>query len=141
MKLVKAKHSDLHDILCLHDKLFSYKYTYDNYLVELELEISDFMILKNNDEIVGYFITHSIYEKMELVIIAIDSAYQRQGYAQFLLDFIEYLKLRNGCEEIILEVEETNKGAIFFYEKNNFLKIDRRADYYAKGNHALIYIK
>ena len=141
MKLLKAQENDLKQILELHTKLFDYNYTYDNYLFEIDNAISHFMVLKNNEQIIGYFVIHIIYEQLEIVIIAISEEYQNQGYGQFLLDYIDYLKIKNCCHEILIEVLETNYKAISFYEKNNFFLLDRRNDYYGKGKNALIYRK
>jgi len=138
LKLVKASKNDIEEILSLHEKLFNYEYTYENYANEIELGFAGFMVLKNDDKIVGYFIVHSIFEQMEIVIIAIDEEYQQKGYGKFLLEYIEYLSHKNGCNEIILEVSHLNNKAISFYEKNKFNEIAKRKDYYCKDNHALI---
>ncbi|MDF9867187.1 ribosomal protein S18 acetylase RimI-like enzyme [Bacilli bacterium PM5-3] len=141
MKLQKATENDINNILELHNNLFDYKYSYDNYHYELDLDISDFMVLKNDDEIIGFFIVHSIFEQLEIVMIAISNNYQYQGYGQFLMNYIEYLMIKNGCQEIILEVSCFNEKAINFYKKNRFELISQRNDYYSKNNHALIFRK
>ncbi|MDL2211496.1 GNAT family N-acetyltransferase [Erysipelotrichaceae bacterium OttesenSCG-928-M19] len=141
MKLRNATKDDLLAILKLHDVLFDYKYTYDNYLIELDNEISDFMVLENNGIIIGYFITHTAFEQLEIVIIAIANEYQRLGYGKFFLQYIDYLKNKRAATEILIEVSIFNEVAINFYQKNGFKYLTQRDDYYNKGNHALVYRK
>ena len=141
MKLVKACQSDVAGILKLHNELFDYEYTYDNYANELALDLADFMVLKNENSIVGYFIIHRIFEQLEIVMIGVALTYQNKGYGQFLFDYIIFLAKKYECSEIIIEVALTNQKALTFYEKNDFSMISQRNDYYGKNKHALIYRK
>lgn len=130
MKLRKAKEEDIQKILDIHNDLFDYQYSYDNYANELAYDISKFMVLVNEDTIIGYFIVHLTFEIMDLVIIAIRKEYQQQGYGQFLLDYILYIALDNQISKIILEVAEDNESAIKFYRKYRFEEIAVRKKYY-----------
>lgn len=138
MKLVKAKIEDLEKIVKLHNKLFDLKYSFDNYAYEIELDISTFMVLKKDNEIIGYFVVHNIFEQLEIIIIAIDIDYQNQGLGSFLIDVIEYYKIKLNCDEIILEVKNNNESAIAFYKKHDFEHISTRKDYYGKNKDAYI---
>lgn len=130
MKLRKAKKTDINDILVIHNQLFDYDYTYENYANELEYDIAKFMVLEGDSGLIGYFIVHVVFEVMDLVIIAIRKEFQKNNYGQFLLDYIFYLGLENNCTKIMLEVSSVNKQALAFYKKNNFEEISVRKKYY-----------
>ncbi len=66
----------------------------------------------------------------ELLNIAVDEAFRNRGIASILLMSLEeYLKEKN-TEKLFLEVREKNIAAVRFYEKNNFIKIGLRKNYY-----------
>lgn len=142
MSLVRnATLDDIETILAMHDRLFDYKWSFDNYANELNFDIASFKVLIADDEIIGYYITHDIFEHLEIIMIVVDSDYQSNGYGQLLLNLIENERIDNGNDFLYLEVEDTNQKAINFYEKNDFIKINERKDYYGKGKNAFIYRK
>lgn len=138
MKLRKAQPSDIDKVLKLHNTLFTYNYDYQHYANELENEFSHFLVLEDNNQLLGYFVIHVIFEVIDIIIIAIDKVIQKQGYGQFLLDYILYIKDRDKCDTIMLEVEKTNSKAINFYKKNNFETIQIRKNYYGINKDALV---
>jgi ribosomal-protein-alanine N-acetyltransferase len=141
MELVKATINDIDSILELHNSLFKFKYSYDNYANEIDLDIAEFMILKDNRIIIGYFIIHYLFEQLDIVIIGVAKEYQGYGYGKKLLDYIESLMIENKCDEIVIEVNELNHQAIAFYKRNNFEKIGYRKNYYGNNENALVYAR
>lgn len=138
MKLSKATIDDLEGILNLHNNLFELTYSYENFAYELDLDFSYFMVLKKENTIIGYFVIHQIFEILEIIIFAIDKNHQHKGLGSFLMEVIEYYKVKLSCNEIILEVEDSNKQALSFYKKHGFLHISTRKDYYGKNKDAYI---
>lgn len=138
MKVVDAKKEDIPQVLALHKSLFEISYSYDNYAYEIDLDISYFKLLKKNDIIIGYFVIHQLFEQLEIVILGIDKKYQNQGLGKFLMELIEYYKLKLNCSEILLEVENNNYKAINFYKKHGFEVINTRVNYYGENKDAYI---
>ena len=60
----------------------------------------------------------------EVLQIAVKKAYQGQKIATALFEHLPIDK------EIFLEVRESNKAALLFYQKEKFIKIARRKNYY-----------
>lgn len=44
--------------------------------------------------------------------------------------------IQMGCNEIVLEAEATNKGALALYEKLGFVRDEKLTRYYLNGNDA-----
>jgi len=89
-------------------------------------------------EVVGYAITSLVFEVAELQRIAVAPTMRRRGLAGALLDAVRALSRDKGAERLLLEVRETNAGALAFYERAGFVEIDRRPRYYRDGATAII---
>ena len=97
--------------------------------VEEELKNNPFgkyLILKENNEIIGYIYYSDIYERAEINQFEINSIKRNQGKGNILLkELINKLQ-----KDITLEVREDNKQAIHVYEKNGFERKAIRKGYY-----------
>jgi len=138
MEFRKASIHDIDTILAIHNDLFDYKWTYDNYANELKFDIASFMVLEENNQIIAYYITHNIFDILEIIMLVVTKPYQSKGLGSYLLDKIVLELKENGNDNLYLEVEKENEQAINFYKKHGFEQIDLRKDYYAKGKDALI---
>lgn len=85
-----------------------------------------YMILKENNEVIGYIYYSHIYERAEINQFEINSFHRNCGKGDFLLK--EMIKAVD--KDITLEVKEDNTPAIKVYEKNGFLKKAIRKGYY-----------
>ena len=56
--------------------------------------------------------------------LAVHPEYQGRGIGAFVLDQLEHLARLRGCTHLVLEVAENNRGALSFYRKRNFHKLD-----------------
>jgi ribosomal protein S18 acetylase RimI-like enzyme len=50
--------------------------------------------------------------------------YQGRGVGSFMLEQLSHLARVRGCTHLVLEVAENNEGALRFYRKRNFYKLD-----------------
>lgn len=83
-----------------------------------------------NNKIVGFANGSWAADESELMNIAVDENFRKQGIASVLLRALEYHFIENGAEKIFLEVREKNTTAIKFYEKQGFIKNGLRKNYY-----------
>lgn len=56
--------------------------------------------------------------------LAVHPAYQGKGVGGFMLDQLQHLARVRGCTHLVLEVAENNKGALSWYRKRNFFRLD-----------------
>ncbi len=85
-----------------------------------------FLVLVENDKVIGYLYYSDIYERAEINQFEIEQEYRNQGKGNLLLQ--EFLKRTD--KDITLEVKEDNTPAIHIYEKNGFQKKAIRKGYY-----------
>ena len=84
------------------------------------------LILKEDNEIIGYIYYSDIYERAEINQFEINSIHRNCGKGNLLLkELINKLQ-----KDITLEVKEDNYSAIKVYEKNGFIKKAIRKGYY-----------
>ncbi len=90
----------------------------------------------NDNKVTGFIHISSNYEIIDILNIAVDSKYEKQGIGTKLINYI-IKKKDTIASKIMLEVREDNFKAINFYQKNNFTIIAKRKNYY-KNIDALI---
>ena len=97
--------------------------------IEEELSNNPFgkvLILKDNNEIIGYIYYSDIYERAEINQFEINEIHRNCGKGDLLLkELINKLQ-----KDITLEVREDNINAIHVYEKNGFERKAIRKGYY-----------
>ncbi len=80
-------------------------------------------------------------ENQALANIAVDPSSQKQGIGQQLLNEALQNAIEEECENMTLEVRISNEHAIQFYEKNGFISVNTRKNYYDDGENAYLMIK
>ena len=84
------------------------------------------LILKENNEIIGYIYYSDIYERCEINQFEIMLSERNNGKGDLLLKYLINLVKK----DITLEVKEDNTPAIKVYLKNGFVKTAIRKGYY-----------
>ena len=84
------------------------------------------IILKEDNEIIGYIYYSDIYERVEINQIEINFIHRNCGKGDFLLKKLIEKKKKN----ISLEVNVNNIPAIKLYKKNGFIEKAIRKGYY-----------
>lgn len=69
--------------------------------------------------------------EVELLTIAVNPDYHRQGMARALMNDFEKHAAKRGAKDAFLEVAEDNKAAIALYKTFGFTQAGLRKDYYA----------
>lgn len=88
--------------------------------------------------VVGHAVASVVFEIAELQRIAVTPRHRRTGIAGALLDAVRARAEAEGAQRLLLEVRETNAGALAFYERAGFAEIDRRPRYYRDGDTAIV---
>ena len=110
---------------------------------------------KNNNYSLGYYEANNLvglligdtiknekYNDLELYILFVSKEHRRKQIATKLLNYVETNNI--NFSKIFIEVAEDNVEAISFYQKNNFVFLNFRHNYYKyndKNIHAKCFIK
>lgn len=81
-------------------------------------------------DLIGFAVVSLVADEAELLLIAIDLPYQRQGYGSGLLSFVLQEAYKKGAISCFLEVSESNQAAQALYSRYGFKLNYIRSQYY-----------
>ena len=120
---------DLGEVVKIENKCHLTAWTNKNFIDSYDAN-NLFKVLKNETDIIGYYIALFASNECELLNITVKSELQRNGFGKLMLKdlFIECRK--SNILNIFLEVRKSNLLAIRLYENNGFNEIGIRNNYY-----------
>jgi [ribosomal protein S18]-alanine N-acetyltransferase len=106
-----------------------------DYKNEIERKGSFSLVAGYKDRLVGFAILRVTAGEAEIYNIAVDPDYRNRGIGKMLLrEAINKAVQTEKIERIWLEVRESNRDAIRFYQGNGFFVVGRRKNFYAQPN-------
>ena len=117
-------------IAALEKQCFSAPWSEKSVLEELTNPLSLWLVAAEGDTVAGYIGSQSVLGESDMMNVAVDPAYRRQGIGEkLILALIEGLREKgNHC--LSLEVRASNDPAILLYQKLGFSQIGKRPGYY-----------
>lgn len=80
--------------------------------------------------LVGWLTASLLFDQTELELVLTDQAYRRRGLGNYLTELWLKWAQEQACTEAMLEVRESNLGAIELYKKLGFIQVGVRKNYY-----------
>ena len=105
----------------------------DTFKQVLEVRTMSFVI-KDENKIIAFCIASKVLDECHLQNISVIEGFRNQGLGTYVIEVLIGSAKIFGLKEIFLEVRESNKVAISFYEKLNFKKVGHREGYYKKDS-------
>ena len=139
--MIKLANSDhLNDILHIENMVFDKPWSQKQLQRDIILnDNTENWVYIKNQKVVGYIIGLKVINEFHLNNIAVDKNFQHQHIGRFLIEHVIKQLLNQNINKMYLEVSEKNVSAIQLYRSIGFKKIDKRIDYYSRGNHAFVY--
>jgi ribosomal-protein-alanine N-acetyltransferase len=129
------RHAHIPAILEIERDVFPTSWTAEMFGQEVDDDrLSRAYVALVGDELVGYCVAWFLREEVHLLNIAVASAHQHRGIGSQLFRFLMDLAKRERRDIITLEVRESNKVAIAFYEYFGFTPVGVRRGYYQDDN-------
>tara|TARA_B100000768_G_scaffold173028_1_gene181880 strand:+ start:1078 stop:1530 length:453 start_codon:yes stop_codon:yes gene_type:complete len=131
-----VKKKDLDDITIIESNCHLSPWTRMNFIDSFEAK-NLFKVLRNENDIIGYYIALFASDECQLLNITVKSELQKKGFGQLMLKSLFSDCRKAHMSNIFLEVRKSNLSAIRLYEKNGFNEIGIRNNYYKnKGKDA-----
>lgn len=130
--------SDLNLISDTLSDNFDEFWNYNVFKSELENPNSTYIVIKSNDEILGFAGIWKAYDDVHITNIVTRKDIRNQGIGSKLLEELINIAKKTGLETLTLEVNENNHSAIHLYEKFGFKVLGIRKKYYNNTDNAII---
>ena len=109
---------------------FSAPWSENSISSELTNPLSCWLVALDGDRVAGYVGSQTVLDESDMMNIAVDPQYRRQGIAQALVEELVKCLARKESHCLTLEVRASNAGAIALYEKLGFVQVGLRKNYY-----------
>lgn len=102
---------------------------------------AEIYIYEEDGEIIGYIDFWITFEQAQVSNIAVKEECWNKGIGSALIEYAIDNAIEHNCENISLEVKESNEQAIHLYKKYGFEEVSKRKHYYENGEDALHMVK
>ena len=137
----KYEKKDIDEIVNLENKVLGETLGAEMFNKSLYLSMAHYYVYEENKKVLGYISTSFDGEIIEILNLCVDNSYQSKGIGSKLFGYALIDLYKKGAKSAILEVRESNYGAIKFYTRFGFKKISVRKSYYKNGDTALVFQK
>lgn len=119
----------LDDLLAVEQQAYTHPWTRGNF-TDAVASGYQIQLLMGGEQILGYFVAMLGVDEAHLLNLTVAPAFQRQGWAQVLLDALALWARSQGAQWLWLEVRASNLRARQIYEANGFRRVGDRKRYY-----------
>ena len=138
LKVSFIEENDVSDVLVINNLCFNPPWSLETLESEIKNKFSKYIVLKQDDKVIGYAGIWLIIDEAHITSIAIHPNFRNFGYGSLLLN--EVLKLCNEfvIPSITLEVRANNTAAKNLYKKFGFTEEGIRKNYYEDNEDAIL---
>ena len=126
----KGTEEDIKHIAELEAKTFSDAWTETGVRETLGQKQAFITVAEDGGELIGYCIIYYVMDEAEIARIAICEDVRRTGIGNDLFQYTCEYCTEIGVERLLLDVRESNEGAIAFYKNYGFQIDGIRKDFY-----------
>lgn len=96
------------------------------------------VIEDGNGKVAGFLVVQAVVAEAEILNLCVAPGNRRTGLAEALLHAAIAELRRTRVDRLFLEVRESNRAALSFYEKHKFRETGRRPGYYRDPDEAAV---
>jgi len=127
----RSKKEDIGSLVKIEQECFPKDpWPYSAFENDLNNEVAQIWVLKDNEEIIGYYDIWFMFENADIANIAIKKSYQGKKLGAYLLKDLIVRCINSNVEFLHLEVSVENKVAYNLYKKFGFEQLRIRKAYY-----------
>lgn len=141
MQITNMNLDDLNMISDILISDFDDFWTYNVFKSELENKNSKYIVIKDNNSIIGFAGIWIAIDEAHITNIVVKKDKRNSGIGSILLKNLINLAISLNMKNITLEVNESNIYAIKLYNKFGFKKLGIRKKYYNNSENAIIMTK
>lgn len=132
IRIVPMEEAHVSQIAALEVLCFSEPWSENSIRSELSNDLSLWLVALDGDKVAAYVGSQSVLGEADMMNVAVDPGYRRQGIARALLIALEEALRAKAVSCLTLEVRASNEPAIALYESLGYDRVGRRPNYYFK---------
>lgn len=122
---------DLDQVMVIENENFSVPWTETGFFTYLMREDALFLVAEDEEEnILGYCGVIMVIGEGDITNVSVKKELQGQGIGKALLQELICQTVSRGVHTLFLEVRESNVAALALYEKQGFVRMGVRKNYY-----------
>ena len=121
---------DLAQVVKLEEATFSLPWSVKGFEEALAREENCFLVIQDEDEILGYCGYYKVFEEAEIMNVCIREDRRGEGLGRIMMEELLNTAKETGVKTVVLEVRVSNAPAIRLYENLNFVSLGVRKDFY-----------
>lgn len=122
--------SDVAAVTEIEQACFSHPWTFKDLAEEIENPTARFYVASSEGRVIAYIGANNIAGEVYITNIAVLPSHRKQGIGELLLLLLLSVSKTENAEFVSLEVRESNRAAIYLYEKLGFSKRGHRKGFY-----------
>lgn len=122
--------ADVEAVLLIEQQAYEFPWTRGNFIDSLAAGYAAQVLRAEDGRLLGYFLAMEGVGELHLLNITVAPEAQGQGHARHMLDALQALARRLACEQIWLEVRQSNARARAIYLRYGFSEVGQRRAYY-----------
>ena len=126
----RMNESHISQIAKLEAVCFSDPWSEKSIASELTNPLSLWLVALDGQTVAGYIGSQSVMGEADMMNVAVNPDYRRQGIAAELVTRLVSALADGGNHSLALEVRESNQPAVALYQKLGFVQIGLRPGYY-----------
>lgn len=128
-------------IALLERRCFSDPWSETSVAGELTNPLSLWLVALAGGTVVGYVGSQTVLDEADVMNVAVDPAYRRQGVGKGLMLALMAALRQAGVRTLALEVRASNEAAQALYKNLGFEQAGRRPGYYARPREDALILK
>ncbi|HRQ07626.1 MAG TPA: ribosomal protein S18-alanine N-acetyltransferase [Nitrosomonas europaea] len=122
---------DLEQVIRIEHEIFLFPWSIVNFSDSIKAGYHCRVLVQpNSDLVMGYGILMTGPGEAHVLTLGVGAAWQSQGLGRKMLRYLIELSRKHQAEFVLLDVRESNTGAINLYERLGFQQIAVRKGYY-----------
>ncbi|HAL88496.1 MAG TPA: ribosomal-protein-alanine N-acetyltransferase [Clostridiales bacterium] len=130
MRIVKMGPEHVPQIAKLEKLCFSDPWSEKSIASELQNPLALWLVAEEDGRVLGYVGSQTVLDESDMMNIAVDLGYRRQGIARALIEALISALAEGDSRCLRLEVRVSNENARALYESMGFQKLGLRKNYY-----------
>lgn len=130
--------SDIPKLLDLEKLCFQEPWSEEDFTFEMNNDLVTYHLCFDEDELIAYVGFLTVLDECQINNVAVHPNYRRSGLGSKMIERVLLLTEEMGLKFWLLEVNSKNEAAIKLYESFDFEEVGLRANYYGRGQDAIL---